>query len=269
MSLSAAKSLDDDGIPSLEILVADDDQLNQRLMHLLLTREGHRVELASNGLEALEAVKRKKYDIVFMDLHMPVMDGIEASRQIRAWENGGTHTFIVALTASYLPENGQSLFEAGMDNYVSKPFAIEHIQRLLKYSSRALLTSSSSANFVPAVESVQHVLDTPLGIQRVGGDPESYRELLTDFIQELPEKIQRMHNFYEAQNIEEVSRAAHNLKGVAANLGATQIFNLALRLEEQSTGRYTESLREIIKDLELAAEILSGYTKDFSDKADN
>ena len=130
MGLNAAKSLDGNGIPSLEILVADDDQLNQRLMRVLLTREGHRVEMVSNGLEAFEAIKRKKYDIVFMDLHMPVMDGIEASRQIRAWENGGTHTFIVALTASYLPENGQSLFEAGMDNYVSKPFAIEHIIKI-------------------------------------------------------------------------------------------------------------------------------------------
>lgn len=269
MGLNAAQSLDENGIPSLEILVADDDQLNQRLMRVLLTREGHRVDAAFNGLEALDAIKRKKYDIVFMDLHMPVMDGIEASRQIRAWENGGAHTFIVALTASYLPENGQILFEAGIDNYISKPFAIEHIQRLLRYSSRALLTSSSGTNSMPAVESVQHVLDTQLGTQQVGGDLESYRELLTDFAQELPEKIRRMHNFCEAQNMEEVSRAAHNLKGVAANLGATQIFNLALRLEEQSISAYTEGLRETVKDLEIAAEVLSGYTKDFPGQSDH
>jgi CheY-like chemotaxis protein/HPt (histidine-containing phosphotransfer) domain-containing protein len=269
MGLNAAKGLDENGIPSLEILVADDDQLNQRLMRVLLTREGHRVDAAFNGLEAFEAIKRKKYDIVFMDLHMPVMDGIEASRQIRAWENGGTHTFIVALTASYLPENGQILFEAGIDNYISKPLAIEHIQRLVRYSSQALLASSSNTKFAPAVKSVQHVLDTQLGIQQVGGDLESYRELLTDFVQELPEKISRIHNFCEAQDMEEVSRAAHNLKGVAANLGAIQILNLALRLEEQSTGAYTESLRETVKDLEIAAEVLSGYTKDLPSQPDN
>src|SRR5215211_1062264 len=124
-------------IPQLKILVVDDDVLNQRMMQLLLMREGHRVDLAFNGLEAFEAIKIQKYDIVFMDLQMPVMDGIEASRRIRMWENGGQHTFIVALTASYLPEQGHVLFEAGIDNYVSKPFEMEQVQRLLKYAFQA------------------------------------------------------------------------------------------------------------------------------------
>jgi CheY-like chemotaxis protein len=122
-----------DQIPQLKILVVDDDVLSQRMMQLLLGRDGYQVDLASSGLEALNAVKLQKYDIVFMDLQMPVMDGIEASRRIREWENGAQHTFIVALTASYLPQEGQILFEAGIDNYVSKPFEIEHIQQLLRY----------------------------------------------------------------------------------------------------------------------------------------
>ena len=133
MVLSEDKQLEEKEIPSLSILVVDDDDLNRRLMHVLLTREGYRVQVAANGLEALEAVKQKRFDIVLMDLQMPEMDGLEASRQIRAWENEGSHTFIVALTASYLPEEGQILFEAGIDNYISKPFQIEHIQRLVRY----------------------------------------------------------------------------------------------------------------------------------------
>src|SRR5687767_10535272 len=269
MGVSAANNPDIGGIPSLTILVVDDDELNRRLMRVLLMREGHHVEVASNGLEAFEAIKVKKYDIVFMDLQMPVMDGIEASRQIRAWENGGTHTFIVALTASYLPQNGQLLFEAGMDNYIGKPFEIEHIQRLLAYSSRALLTSSSRTDAAPAVESVQQVLDTLLGIQQVGGNSESYKELLADFVQELPGKIRLIHKLWKAHNMEEVSRVAHNLRGVGANLGATQISNLAKRLEEQSAGGYTEGLRETINDLVLAAQILSGYAKKFPSQLDN
>jgi len=121
----------------LRILVADDDALGRRLMHLILTQQGHRVDLAANGLEAVEAVKTNQFDIVFMDLHMPDMDGMEASRQIRAWEKDDSHTFIVALTASYLPEIGEALFEAGMDNYISKPLQVEQLERLLKYSSPA------------------------------------------------------------------------------------------------------------------------------------
>lgn len=129
--LKAEKSL------SLRILVVDDDELSRRLMRVILTHEGHRVDVAANGLEALEAVKNNKFDIVFMDLHMPDMDGMESSRKIRAWEDGDSHTFIVALTASYLPEIGEALFEAGMDNYISKPFDVTQVQRLLKYSSPA------------------------------------------------------------------------------------------------------------------------------------
>ena len=156
-------------IPQPKILVVDDDELNQRMMKVLLTREGYQVDLASNGLEALDAVKFQHYDVVFMDLQMPVMDGIEASRRIREWENGGRHTFIVALTASYLPEEGHVLFEAGIDNYISKPFELEHIQRLLKYSltPRVPIVNQSS---ISVQEGPKQVLDIQKGIEQVGGD---------------------------------------------------------------------------------------------------
>jgi CheY-like chemotaxis protein len=128
----------------LKILVVDDDVLNRRLMKVLLTHEGYQVDVAANGLEAFDAIKFQKFDIVFMDLRMPVMDGMEASRRIREWEEGGQHTFIVALTASYLPEEGHRLFEAGIDNYISKPFQMEHIKRMLMYSENARYASQKS-----------------------------------------------------------------------------------------------------------------------------
>src|SRR5688572_22327759 len=114
MSLVNTDPVTDSDVPHLTILVVDDDELNRRMMNILLTREGHQVELASNGLEAFNMIKLKRFDMVFMDLQMPVMDGVEASQKIREWENGGSRTFIVALTASYLPERGERLFEAGM-----------------------------------------------------------------------------------------------------------------------------------------------------------
>lgn len=123
---SAAES-----IPQPKILVVDDDQLNQRMMKVLLTREGYQVDLASNGLEAFDAIKFQHYDVVFMDLQMPIMDGVEASRRIREWENGVKHTFIVALTADYLPDEQRELFETGIDSYMAKPFQVKHIQQML------------------------------------------------------------------------------------------------------------------------------------------
>ena len=171
MDLIADNQFNNQKVPQLKILVVDDDVLNQRMMQLLLTREGHLVDLVSNGLEAFEAIRISRYDVVFMDLQMPVMDGIEASRRIREWENGGQHTFIVALTASYLPEQGHVLFEAGIDNYISKPFELEQVQRLLKYGFQV------SANDEPAQPKLlenerrlERVLDFQKVFVQVGGD---------------------------------------------------------------------------------------------------
>src|SRR5215207_10188198 len=99
MGLNTNNRSNNSNFPSLEILVVDDDDLNRRMMQVLLKREGHKVELAANGMEAIEAVKKNEFDIVFMDLQMPTIDGIETSRRIRDWEEGRKHTFIVALTA--------------------------------------------------------------------------------------------------------------------------------------------------------------------------
>src|SRR5688572_28893480 len=167
-----------------------------------------------------------------MDLQMPVMGGIEASRLIREWENGGQHTFIVALTASYLPEKGQTLFDAGIDNYISKPFEIEHIQHLLKYSARSIALNLSLSSDQDS-KSVR-LLDIQNGIEKVGGDPETYRELLRDFIHELPGRLQTIQCLFEKMDLVELSRAAHNLNGVAANLGALQLSEHARRLDKQS-----------------------------------
>ncbi len=132
MTLFTGSQANREPSPRLKILVADDDNVNRHLMQVLLTQAGYQVAVASNGLEAFEAVKRQKFDIVFMDLRMPVMDGLEASRCIRTWENGSQHTLIVALTASYFPDGGRQLFEAGIDNYIPKPFELKHMQQILK-----------------------------------------------------------------------------------------------------------------------------------------
>ena len=96
-----------------------------------------------------------------MDLQMPVMDGVEASRRIRQWENGASHTYIVALTASYLPEEGHILYEAGIDNYIAKPFELEHIQRMLSYISDRHKEATKSVEKSPesVIESTNGILD--------------------------------------------------------------------------------------------------------------
>jgi CheY-like chemotaxis protein len=251
MDGAAASQTTTEKIPQLKILVVDDDVLNQSMMRVLLTREGHEVDLASNGLEALHLVKLQKYDIVFMDLQMPVMDGIEASRAIRQWENGGQHTFIVALTASFFPEEGNVLFEAGIDNYISKPFELEHIQRLLKYGFQADLSDNPSTDAPLHEMASEQVLDIQKGIVQVGGDADTYSELLGDFIQGLPERARTIQHMFAARDLAALSRAAHNLHGVAASLGALQLSEYARRLDLQSGEGQVESADRWVKEIQL------------------
>jgi CheY-like chemotaxis protein len=238
--------------------------LSQRLMQVLLTREGHHVDTVSSGVEALNAIKRQKYNIVFMDLQMPEMDGIEATHLIRKWENGSQHTFIVALTASYLPETGHILFEAGIDNYISKPFELEHIQRLLSYSVKAgLTTPSAKAGIMKAEPPSEEVLDIKKGIEQVGGDIDSYRELLRDFATELPIRLEVMRRFAARTDLVGLSRAAHNLNGVAASLGASQLSEYAKRLDEQSSQGYTELIHPLLEEIQLSVGKLLEISNDF------
>jgi CheY-like chemotaxis protein/HPt (histidine-containing phosphotransfer) domain-containing protein len=246
----------------LSILVVDDDELNQRMMRLLLKRDGHLVECASNGEEAFDAVKSKPYDMVLMDLQMPVMDGVEASRQIREWEGAnGRYTFIVALTASYLPERGQELFEAGIDNYMAKPFNVAHLRHILQYGlesrkARAASNSDLEKPNATITEPVIQEVEYQLGVQLVGGDIETYKELLNDFMLELPEKLKAMQVCYEKKDKEGLYRAAHNLKGVSANLGALQLSEHAHKLEKQVGESYTEGVIALLNDISIAAEKL-------------
>jgi two-component system, sensor histidine kinase and response regulator len=251
----------------LKILVVDDDDLNRRMMRLILVRDGHDVQVVANGVEALDAVKEQKFDVVFMDLQMPLMDGFEASRRIREWENGSLRTYIVALTASYLPEEGQRLFEAGIDNYISKPFEVEHIQKLLGIIARSDHLPPPRRDFnLEGIPASDGVLDIPKGLQQLGGDLKTYRELLTDFIQELPGRISSLEQLLVQNDMASLAREAHNLKGVSSNLGALQLYDYASKLDRQSDESYTDQNQTLILDIKRAGSALQRTATDFLEK---
>jgi CheY-like chemotaxis protein len=250
--------------PQIKILVVDDDDLNRRMMKVLLGREGYQVDLAANGLEALDSVKYQKYNLVFMDLQMPIMDGVETSRRIREWENGGTHTYIVALTASYLPEEGHVLYEAGIDNYISKPFEMEHIQRMLKYiTDNHMEITSVEKKAVVENDPTGGVLDVQLGVRRVGGDADTYKELLSGFMDELPTKLSSFQLYFMKRELSDLGRAAHNLRGVAANLGATKLSETAEKLDKQCNEGYTDSIQGLILEVQEMGSRLQEVARNF------
>jgi two-component system, sensor histidine kinase and response regulator len=269
MAFTVADPIEQASKHCLKILVVDDDDLNRRMMRLILVRDGHDVQVVANGLEALDAVKEQRFDVVFMDLQMPLMDGFEASRRIREWEKGNQRTYIVALTASYMPEEGQRLFEAGIDNYISKPFEVEHIQKLLNIIAR-------SEHFPPVAEHFDlvgfsandGVLDVQRGLRQMGWDITTYSELLNDFIQELPGRVNTLEHLLLEKKMASLALEAHNLKGVSSNLGALQLSGYASKLDKQSNEGYTDQCQELIAEIKRAGIALQKVATDFLEKKD-
>jgi len=118
--------------PPLRILVAEDNAINQKLVRRMLEKRGHLVTLAANGEQALAEIQRGVFDLVLMDVQMPVMDGLEATARIRQFEAAaGTHLPVVALTAHAMKGDRERCLSAGMDAYVSKPIAVQELDEAI------------------------------------------------------------------------------------------------------------------------------------------
>lgn len=121
---------------SLQILVAEDNLVNQKVIAKVLERLGYRADIVANGLEVLEALSKRSYDVVLMDMHMPEMDGLEATRRLVARWGEQERPRVVAMTAAVLEEDRRQCKEAGMDDFASKPVRVEELVEVLKQCHR-------------------------------------------------------------------------------------------------------------------------------------
>jgi two-component system sensor histidine kinase/response regulator len=256
----------------LNILVAEDDDQNQAMMKLLLSRHGHKVNSAWNGLQAFEAVKTGTYDLVFMDVHMPEMDGLETTRQIRKWENNEKHVPIVILTGS-VSENITNEYKlAGADTFITKPFEVKKINLLLNIIADQAETHLEQESQLYSNDTLAGaaILDIQSALIRFNGDYKLYLENLKEFLQTLPDRLQRLKHALKINDWQELSLQAHNLKGVAANFGANQLSMLAFQLDEfsrrhqveQSTITYSEIDMNILTVLEMGDKIIKQGSPD-------
>jgi signal transduction histidine kinase/DNA-binding response OmpR family regulator/putative methionine-R-sulfoxide reductase with GAF domain len=213
----------------LRILVAEDNVVNQRLALRLLEKLGYRADVAANGLEAVEAVERQAYDLVLMDVQMPEMDGVEATRHILERWTDGKRPWIVAMTAEVMRGDREGFLAAGMNDYVAKPIRPQElVAAITRTPSRGRMNEAAGAEAArPAVDaSVLARL-----AESMGGDDAFVAELIEQFVTDSPALVTAARHGVEAGDSDEVRRAAHTLKSNAATFGANELADRSSRLE--------------------------------------
>ena len=215
----------------LRILLAEDNPVNQLVAMRMLEKCGHAVTIASDGRKALAAVGKDTFDLVFMDVQMPEMDGLEATRAIRETEKlTDRHIPIFAMTAHAMKGDEERCLSAGMDGYVTKPIRTEQLQEILdKVSGRGLATVH--ATIAGPRQEVLGSIDVESALDRLGGDQELFSELTRIFVEGCPAAIDEIRDALAKRDTAALERASHTLKGSSAQLGAFALGRTAAEIE--------------------------------------
>jgi CheY-like chemotaxis protein/HPt (histidine-containing phosphotransfer) domain-containing protein len=228
----------------LHVLLAEDNAVNQRLAASLLQRRGHKVTIAANGVAAVAAFERDTFNVVLMDVQMPEMGGFEATAAIRALEEkDGSHVPIIAMTAHAMKGDRERCLDAGMDEYLTKP--LDPRQLCLLVEQMAEPGEAAAATPIDAPSIPDDVL------ARVGGDRELLAEISRLFVDDAPRHLQRIRAALDAGDGESLRRAAHGLKGAAANFDAEGVVAAARDLEEIGRTEHFDQHEEVWRSLTL------------------
>jgi PAS domain S-box-containing protein len=241
------------------VLLVEDNAINQRVARRFLERMGCEVHVVGDGKQAVEAFERNSYAFILMDMQMPVMDGLEATRRIRALEGDSRHTPIVALTANAMRGTLERCLEAGMDDYLTKPLEVSRLQDVLD----RFLNADISDLEPTVVASMHRNLDESIRqrLQQVAGDDEEFAaELVSAFIMGGEEAIEEMRAAVHRQDLEQLARAAHKLKGAANNMHVDRLglltADVETRAREGSCDDWSEDLKQITKEFGRVSEQL-------------
>jgi len=225
------------GARPFSLLVADDNVTNQQVAVGLLNRLGLRAEVAANGVETLRALETIPYDLVLMDVQMPEMDGLQATRTIRAaTSNVLNHQVpIVAMTAHAQPSDRLACLQAGMDDCLVKPVAlpalIAVLEKWLKREDQDLPTSESASSAPADAPAAPQVFNRMAFMERMLQDESFARKMLGTFLQDLPDQIEQLLAHVAAGALSSAGSQAHKIKGAAANMGAEALAALMSDLE--------------------------------------
>ncbi len=235
-----------------KILLVEDNAINQKLAIRLLQKMGHHVELAVNGADACQMVRDGKYDVVLMDLQMPVMGGLEATKKIRDLERAwGRHTPILAMTAHAAVQDEKRCLEAGMDGYLTKPIRRELLQREIAQMTEKHLVKTKTAA-IPNRKPAETSWNLEELLVRLDDDRTFLCDLLRVYRDDSQLNMQKAKMALAEEDLAELTRAAHTLKGMLRNLSMDGAAEIASELENVSKQEKGNEAVELLAQLEKA-----------------
>lgn len=214
-----------------KILVVDDNIINQKVVVKMLQRSNCETDVAFDGKEAVAAVQKNRYALIFMDVQMPNMDGLEATRTIRALEGTTLRTPIVAVTANAMPEDRQRCLDSGMDDYLTKPVMQHQIESMME----KWISNGSTHDGTSAAAEEQLVID-PKRIDQIVdiGDNELLLELLTIYREDIDQYVTDISEALTRGDFQQIYESTHKLKGSSANLGIETMTQNCIMLEQSA-----------------------------------
>jgi two-component system, sensor histidine kinase and response regulator len=243
---SAAGHPEKSPIPPLKILLAEDNPFTQKLMSRLLLQNNHTVDIAANGEAVLEKLPGNNFDLILMDIRMPVMDGIEAAKAIREKEktSGEAKIPIIAVTALVEEADKNNIFESGIDGYHGKPIRAkildQEIARVLQITSTD--TDMKQRDSEPETPLVS--LDIERLLKTVDNDWSLIREITQLFFSDAPKQMARIKQAIETEDPDELLEASHSLKGAAGAFGNNLVYDIAYELEQLGRSKTISSAAE-------------------------
>lgn len=234
----------------LSILLAEDTPANQKLFREILVRHGHRVQVVSNGRDAVREFERGVYDVVLLDLQLPVLSGLRAAVAIRGSGCGRADVPIVAMTAQAMRGDRERCLAAGMNGYLAKPIDAAELVRVVEH----LAGPEAWRDAAPPAEADEEptacvacanvpLLDLENARLRLGGNEDLLRDMARFLVEDSPQLLQDLMDAVAAEDRDRSTRAAHSLRGLALNFGAARCLSVATQIEADCRDGVFEPVR--------------------------
>ncbi|MFE1744340.1 PAS domain S-box protein [Coleofasciculus sp. H7-2] len=256
----------------LRILLAEDNLINQKVALKQLSTLGYEADVAANGKEVVQLLEKIPYDLVLMDCQMPILDGYEATREIRRRQTEGSRrTIVIALTANAMKEDRKRCLDAGMDDYLSKPVSREQLSAVIEHWAEVIFQGANvSSGGVATPEDVETPKKASLRdlvdwehLHRLSEGSTGFElELLQMFFTEVQEHLELVKRAIAINDFDSLAKEAHHIKGASANVGVEGMRNNAEKLEELASHQQLEGVIEIVSALETALCRIQAWVKD-------